>query len=186
MNWDIELFRAINGLAGRSDFLDGAMTAIGNPLTAAFPGLLASVCWCWARRREALLGLGALVLLFVVGDFLGARIKDVVERERPCVALQGVTQLTGCGKTYSFPSNHALNTAGIAAFLAVLYPSTGWVSLPLVGLIGFARVYGGGHYATDVLGGWLLGAAFGVGAALLFERFVLARRPGDPSGRSRQ
>ena len=183
MNWDLELFRAINGLAGHSLFLDWVMTALANPLTAAVPGLLAIAYWGWRRRREALLGLSALVLLFVVGDFLGARIKDVVERERPCVALQGVTQLTGCGKTYSFPSNHALNTAGIAAFLAVLYPATGWVSLPLVGLIGFARVYGGGHYATDVLGGWLLGAAFGVGAALLFERFVLAEKFPRPQRR---
>ncbi len=181
MNWDLELFRAINGLAGRSVFLDWIMAALANPLTAAVPGLLAIACWGWRRRHEALLGLGALVLLFVIGDFLGARIKDVVERERPCAVLQEVTQLTGCGKTYSFPSNHALNTAGIAAFLAVLYPATGWVSLPLVGLIGFARVYGGGHYATDVLGGWLLGAAFGVGAALLFERYVLARWFRGPS-----
>lgn len=175
MSWDVALFHAINGLAGRSVFLDWVMLALANPLTALVPGAVGIGFWWWRRRREALLALGALVLLFVVGDFVGARVKDVVARERPCVALQGVHELTGCGKTYSFPSNHALNTAAIAAFLFILYPGTGWVSAPLIGAIGFARVYGGGHYVTDVLGGWLLGAALGVGVALLFTRWVLSK-----------
>jgi undecaprenyl-diphosphatase len=178
MSWDVACFRAINGLAGQSLALDWIMSVLGNPFAALVPGGAAMCYWWWTRRREALLGMAALAALFLVGDFLGARIKDAVARERPCVALQDVRVLSACGKTYSFPSNHALNTAAIAAFLLVLYPASGWASLPLVGVIGFARVYGGGHYLTDVLGGWALGAALGLGVAWFFTRWVLRSNPG--------
>jgi undecaprenyl-diphosphatase len=172
MSWDVALFYAINGLAGHSVFTDSVMLVLANPSSVLVPGAAGIAFWWWMRRREALLGLAALVVVFVVGDFLGARIKDTVARERPCITLQDVHQLTGCGKTYSFPSNHALNTAAIAAFLFMLYPASGWVSGPLIGVIGFARVYGGGHYVTDVLGGWVLGIGLGLGAAWLFQRWV--------------
>ncbi|MGH7252010.1 MAG: phosphatase PAP2 family protein, partial [Nitrospiraceae bacterium] len=66
---------------------------------------------------------------------------------------------------------HALNTAAAAAFAQVLYPVTGWGPWPLVAVIGFSRVYVGGHYVSDVLGGWIIGGSLGAGAALLLRRW---------------
>jgi undecaprenyl-diphosphatase len=183
VNWDIALFQAINGLVGRSEWLDWLMFQLGRPKFLLMPGLLAIGYWAWVQKVEAAIGGPVLYATLGTGDFLGAQIKWLVERARPCRELPGVHELAGCGGTFSFPSNHALNTAAAAAFLQILYPATGWISWPLVVVIGFSRVYVGGHYVTDVLGGWAIGGMLGAGAALLLLRwpkFRAATREGIP------
>lgn len=176
MNWDIALFYAINGLAERSAIADGIMLIFARPHTLLVPGTLVFAYWLWVNRREALIVAVTLGWLIVLGDLVGAQVKHVVERVRPCHVLAGVHQLAGCGGTFGFPSNHALNTAAAAAFGQVLYPATGWVSWPIVAVVGFSRVYVGAHYATDVLGGWVLGGVLGAGSAWLLLRWPVFRR----------
>lgn len=171
MNWDIALVYAINGLAGRSPVADGAMLALGHSSSLLVPGVLVFGYWLWLNWREALIGTTVLTVLIIVSDQLGAQIKQVVSRARPCQLLAGVHQLAGCGGAFSFPSNHALNTAAAAAFAQVLYPVTGWVTWPLVVLVGFSRVYVGAHYVSDVLGAWVIGGVLGAGVALLLKRW---------------
>lgn len=113
--------------------------------------------------------MGGPVLGAAVGltDFFGGQLKWVFERIRPCRAITEAAQIepNGCGALFSFPSNHAANTAALAAFLQVLYPKSGWITWPIVALVGFSRVFIGAHYVTDVLGGWMLGGVIGGGAA---------------------
>lgn len=175
MGWDVTLFFAINGLAERSAAADWVMLALGWTTSLAVPGVLTFGYWFWVNRREALIGGVTLAVLVALGDLLGAQLKHLVGRDRPCHALAGIHQLTGCGGTFSFPSNHALNVAVVAGFLQVLYPATGWVTWPILIVIGFSRVYVGAHYATDVLGGWIIGVALGVGAALWLVRWPAFR-----------
>lgn len=167
MTWDESLFLAINGLAGQSTVADHFFLQLGHRSTLYLPGGCAIAYWIWSNRREALLGgpiLGAAVGLT---DFFGGQLKWVFERVRPCRALADAVKIepSGCGGLFSFPSNHAANTAAIAAFLQVLYPKSGWITWPVVALVGFARVFIGAHYVTDVLGGWMLGGVIGGGAA---------------------
>jgi undecaprenyl-diphosphatase len=164
------LFRAINGLAGHSAWLDSLMLALGHWSSLLIPGAVLFAYWAWMKRWEALAGAGTLTIIVLVADFIGAQAKHLVGRARPCRVFEQVNQVAGCGGTFSFPSNHAMNTASVAAFLQVLYPATGWISWPLVALIGFARVYVGAHFVTDVLGAWIMGGIIGAGAGWLVLR----------------
>lgn len=166
---DEALFRAINGLAGHSPVADWFMVALGQPSNLLFPGLLVFAYWAWTDKRQAIVGSLTLTAAVLINDFIGAQVKHLIARPRPCRVLEGIHQLTGCGGTYSFPSNHAMNTAAAAAFAQILYPASGWVTWPLVAVIGFSRIYVGAHYVSDVVGAWAVGGALGtaVGFALL-------------------
>lgn len=55
----------------------------------------------------------------------------------------------------------------------VLFPSLGWVLVPVLMLIGLSRVYLGAHYVTDVLVGMGIGVVVGGGVAALIKTTIL-------------
>lgn len=186
MSLDESLFLAVNGLAGRSEIVDQLFLRLSAISTLYVPVGCALIYWIWRRRREAFLGVPFLAGTVGLADFLGGQLKWIFERVRPCNALTEVMLVGGgsCGRLFSFPSNHAMNTAAAAAFLQVLYPRSGWFSWPIVGLVGFARVYVGAHYVTDVLGGWIFGGLIGGGIAwalLQWPRFRATPRLPAPT-----
>jgi len=169
---DLWLFQTINGLAERSTLLDNAMLMLARPSTLWVPGGLVIAYLLWRDWRQAMVFVTSLASVVVIGDFFGAQIKHLVARARPCRVVIGVHDLVGCGGPFSFPSNHAVNTAAAAAFAHLLFPASGWVTWPIVAIVGVARVYVGAHYVTDVLGGWLIGGSLGVAAGWLLRRRV--------------
>jgi undecaprenyl-diphosphatase len=151
--------------------------------------------WCGGGQATAVLGVGATIwlawrrklrtLLFAglavgASDLLTARIvKPVVGRERPCaVDLEVRERLetvgVPCGSGESFPSVHASNTAALAAAAA----SPGLLLISLA--TGVGRVVLGQHYPSDVLGGWLVGAALGSAAWWAEQRRLGERKPARP------
>jgi membrane-associated phospholipid phosphatase len=71
----------------------------------------------------------------------------------------------------SFPSGH---TAFVFALATVVYPYHKRLSYFVFvsgALIGLARIMAGVHYPADVLGGMVLGVAFGAAAAIALVWF---------------
>ena len=84
----------------------------------------------------------------------------------------------------SFPSGHSAGSAALLIFLgyvAVRHRVSPWIVGPIVAfivfLVGLSRVYLDMHWTSDVLGGWMIGAAFGVGSCALYDLIQRHRRP---------
>ena len=122
-------------------------------------------------------GIGAAVL--------DKGVKLAVGRSRPLFA-DPVAHASG----NSFPSGHALGSlVGYGVLLLIVLPllhgavrvavTTGVVVFVLA--VGFTRVGLGVHYASDVLGGWLLGGAWLAGVSGAFRLWRVERgRPPAP------
>ncbi len=136
--------------------------------------------------REAIAGCTAA---FASG-LLNTLVKLVVQRPRPSTDLVEVaTQLS----SYSFPSGHVMfYTAffGFLLFLAFTRLKKSWrrtVLITLFGslvvLVGPSRVYLGEHWASDVLGAYLLGSLALLAIIQAYQRWGNQILPGNASQR---
>jgi membrane-associated phospholipid phosphatase len=137
------------------------VTTIGS--TAAM-GLLAALVGLWLLRLRR--GADAL---FVVGTMAGAAtlftgIKRLLDRPRPPV----VDHLVAASNE-SLPSGHATMAVAVLGSLVVLaWPGRGALARAAMvavvvgwaGVVGLTRIYLGVHWFSDVLAGWLVGAAW--------------------------
>ena len=118
----------------------------------------------WTGKKTAVvIALSMIVLLPI-----GAIAKDAVARPRPIIPKSDY--LIGTDSEFAFPSGHALIVSAGATVALLLFNNTSRrivVSLALTveaALVCISRVYVGGHYPLDVVGGILLG----VGVSLIF------------------
>lgn len=129
------------------------------------------------RRRE--LEAGLLALAMGGGLAISQSLKAAFERVRPPDVYRSVEVLNE-----SFPSGHALLSAVVYLTLgAMLARSTsrrrirGYVmgaAIVLTLLVGFTRIYLGTHWTSDVLGGWVAGAAWAT-ACWMLDRWARRR-----------
>lgn len=109
--------------------------------------------------------------------------KDLVDRARPEAGMNL--------SSAAFPSGHASNTTALVVALALVVPlavpsvsrRTALVGATLVSLvIGWTRLAVGVHWTTDVLAGWVLGAAVAIAVHRLMndrDRVESLPNPGD-------
>ena len=132
------------------------------------------------KRLSALL----LAVGLAGGVALSEGLKAMFGRERPPEALQAVETLNA-----SFPSGHSLLSAvfylSIGVMLTRAFPKRHLkayvvgVAVLLTLIVGLTRVYLAAHWATDVLAGWSVGAAWAM-ALWLVAYAVQRRQQGHP------
>ncbi len=120
------------------------------------------------NKRDAKFITSNLVIVFLLNKIL----KLIIARPRPSV-LRLVYE-----EGYSFPSGHAMVSMGFYGFLIYLaykniknkkikIPLIIFLSI-LILLIGVSRIYLGVHYATDIIGGFLIAIIY----LILFIKFL--------------
>lgn len=112
---------------------------------------------------------------------IGELAKDINARPRPIIPQ--VDFLITADKDYAFPSGHAVLVSAGAAGALLLFrgtPRRAAISTLMAieaALVCISRIYVGGHYPLDVIGGILLG----VGVSLIFvgiqKRIESAMKP---------
>ena len=116
-------------------------------------------------KMEALKYALYIIIAFALADSISHDIfKPWVARLRPChsLTLHARLLLNNCGGKWSFPSTHATNHMAIALSIVLANIFTKkwinyiWIFWALS--IGFAQIYVGVHYPSDVVAGFILGA----------------------------
>lgn len=187
---DIDIFRAVNGLAGRSGTLDAVGVFFASSLIYLMAGLAVLLAWYHyatahtrRSRHEAVRDIAVMLhaalaaMIAVGGNFLFSLIYF---RERPFVALHGVTRLIGEPLTAkSLPSDHASMAFAVAVSVILLHPKLGAALLAAATAVAFGRVFVGVHFPSDVFAGMCVGAiaavaARHIGRKLRGEKFIEA------------
>lgn len=113
---------------------------------------------------------------------LSLLLKLVFERERPDLWGVLITETS-----FSFPSGHAMASSALALTIVALAWKTRWryaiiFVACLYGLvIGFSRLYLGVHFPTDVIGGWIVSAAWvAVVTAIMYTYVFRKYHPSKP------
>ena len=147
------------------------MSKYGREVVWSLTIILLFIFGGWTGKKAAIIM--ALAMLVIVS--IGTAAKDIVARPRPVIPRADF--LVAADREYAFPSGHAMIVSAGAATVLVLFrdsPRKLAISLALAveaALVCFSRVYVGGHYPLDVIGGILLG----VGISFIFvveERYV--------------
>ncbi|GGK19281.1 phosphatase PAP2 family protein [Streptomyces camponoticapitis] len=166
-NPDVSLLYDINGLAESAPgwFDRGAEVAGRYGIMIA---LVLVALWCWwsVRRRgaaedsvAAVAGLLWAPLAAGVALLINIPIREFVGRDRPFVDHPGLDVLVTGRTDFSFVSDHATVAMALAAGIFVAHRGFGLAAIGLALAEGFAWVYMGAHYPTDVIGGFALGTA---------------------------
>jgi undecaprenyl-diphosphatase len=132
-----------------------------SPQSIIITALIILLILVFGLQWEALVAL--IAALLSIG--LNVLVKDLIMRPRPAATLVHVLATL---KDFSFPSGHVMYYTGFFGFIVflaftLLKPSLKRTLLVvffglLVLLVGISRIYVGEHWASDVVGAYLLGA----------------------------
>ena len=118
----------------------------------------------YASRRRPLTRCGiATLVAHAVSAVIVQIMKRTIGRPRPRLVrddefFTGPSWVSGLD---SFPSGHAAASFAVAAVVAASFPRWRWPAFSLAGLIVVSRVVRASHYATDVVGGMVVGMLVG-------------------------
>jgi len=159
---DLEITRALQSI--NSPIFADLMSLISwpgfSPQSFILSAFIVVLIYTFGLRWEALTALFAALLPPLVNVI----IKEWIRRPRPTIDLVHVFRILD---SYSFPSGHVMFYVGFFGFIWFLVYTLLKRSLirtllliffgSLIALVGISRIYLGQHWASDVLGAYLLG-----------------------------
>ncbi|MEA2021291.1 MAG: phosphatase PAP2 family protein [Candidatus Caldatribacteriota bacterium] len=153
-------------------FFFRVITSLGDELfyLILFPFLL----WC----VDFYLGI-RVGIIFLLSVYANAGIKEIFQQPRPFEILPEIQKVYATG--YGFPSGHAQSSMVVWGSIAY-WKKQIWIrnlSILMILLIGFSRIYLGVHFPTDVLGGWLIGGIILGLSCFIFLKIKLGSIPGN-------
>ena len=131
-------------------------------------GMIALVAILLVFKKTRKVGFYVMIaggLTWLINDFV---IKNLIKRDRPFVTydeLKNMCILAGeeLPDGYSMASGHSATAMAVAVAIMFFSKKWGGVAIGVAVLIGLSRLGLCVHYPTDVLLGWIIGAAFAVG-----------------------
>lgn len=156
------------------------ITHLGDSVIMLIVAMILAIYFAYKRVYQK-----ALILVFSMGGIVVANtiLKFLFQRDRPTLWQHIVSETN-----FSFPSGHAMVSAGFAVVLIVLCWNTKYrrltIVLAAVGtlLVALSRLYLGVHYPSDILAGWCVSLAwvlFVLMGITYFQRKRTSKLPGS-------
>lgn len=171
---DLQITRAIQSID--SPFFEGFMRVVSwagfFPQSILITFLVGFTLYMSDFRWEAI----TAVLAALISSLLNEAVKYIIQRPRPTADLVDVFEAL---TSYSFPSGHVMFYVSLFGFVWYLAYTRLERSLTrslllgffgaLISLVGVSRIYLGQHWASDVLGAYLLGSLILIGTIFLHQ-----------------
>lgn len=171
---DLQITRAIQlfNIPGFAPLMNVVSWAGFAPQVVIITALIIMLIYALGLHWEAVMALIAAGL----STGVNLLVKDLVQRPRPGAGMVNVIAILN---SYSFPSGHVMYYLGFLGFIgflvfSLLKPSLKrslllvLIGIPVL-LIGISRIYLGEHWASDVLGSYLLGTLTLVATVQLYR-----------------
>ncbi|MCC5036818.1 phosphatase PAP2 family protein [Streptomyces sp. WAC 00631] len=153
---------------------------VWDPWTMRLALLLAVLALLLSRRGGGRTTALWLLVTLLIGSVLQQGLKFLVDRPRP-----RWREPVDSAHYAAFPSGHAMTAAFVCVLLlwlahragvrgALMRAAAAAAAVSVAG-VGFTRVYLGVHWPSDVVGGWLLGAAAASAAVAAHHRYGAQR-----------
>jgi len=157
---DVWVLMFFNMHGRREPWMDWVMLAFTQIGSGIFALIFALVLYINVNHILAYeLALGTLTLWLIV-DLM----KTLFNRPRPYVKLESVRIVGSRASGHSFPSGHTSQTFFTTTLVLNYFQVSVWIAIGAYAValfVGITRIYVGMHYPRDVIGGTMLGIAWG-------------------------
>ncbi len=122
------------------------------------------------HKKTRKIGVAVMLSLLSVVLLNNFVLKEIFDRTRPFVADPNIKLLIGIPSGSSFPSGHSSSSFACATAVFMFNKKWGVVAFGYAVLMAISRIYLHVHYATDVIGGMIVGIFVGVAVMLVFTK----------------
>lgn len=153
-----------------SNFMDNIMVLITSMGDAGLIWILMGISLAISKkyRKVGFMVLGALILGLILGEGI---LKNIIQRDRPFIDLEGINMIIKAPTSYSFPSGHTTSSFAAAGVIAMNFKNKSIYVFTLAILIALSRLYLGVHYPTDIIAGIILGLTCSYTAMFIGNKF---------------